>query len=233
MTAYASYGEGVETGVTPNRPNTYRNAGQPLPALTSQQYEVGIKSEQARSRWQISWFDISRPMPGDACDSEGKNCVRQIDGQARHRGLEVSGGLQQGPWLLQASGTWMDAQRENAVIDPTINGQRPLNVPRHVLRAMAQYRWTHVPGLRTSLRLSHEGSRRVLEDGTINLPAWTTLDLAGHYDTRINGIRTEWTLAIDNLTDKHYWRESPKQFGHYYLYPGAPRMGRITVRTSF
>ena len=90
-----------------------------------------------------------------------------------------------------------------------------------------------MPGLRTSLRLSHEGQRAVLEDGSLSLPAWTTLDFAAHYDVRVGGIRTEWTLAIDNLTNKHYWRESPKQFDHYYLYPGAPRTGRITVRTSF
>ncbi|MFM6990702.1 MAG: TonB-dependent siderophore receptor, partial [Rhodoferax sp.] len=110
---------------------------------------------------------------------------------------------------------------------------QPLNVPALTLRALAQYRWANLPGLRTSLRLNHEGARRVLEDGSINLPAWTTLDLAAHYDTRIQGVSTEWTLAVDNLTDQHYWRESPKQFGHYYLYPGAPRTGRITVRTSF
>ena len=114
-----------------------------------------------------------------------------------------------------------------------LNGQRPVNLPQLTLRALAQYRWAQVPGLRTSLRLNHEGERRVLEDGSINLPAWTTLDLAAHYDTHLQGTRTEWTLGIDNLTDQRYWRESPKQFGHYYLYPGAPRTARISVRTSF
>ena len=233
MTAYASYGEGVETSVTPNKPSTYLNAGQPLPVMRSQQYEVGLKAQQARSRWQITWFDISRPQAADACDFNGENCVRRIDGQARHRGLELAGGIVQGLWTFDASGAWIDAQRQNATIDATLNGQRPLNVPRYTLRALAQYRWAHVPGLRTSLRLSHEGQRAVLEDGSLSLPAWTTLDFAAHYDVRVGGIRTEWTLAIDNLTNKHYWRESPKQFDHYYLHPGAPRTGRITVRTSF
>ena len=36
--------------------------------------------------------------------------------------------------------------------------------------------------------------------------------------------------SIDNLADRRYWRESPKQFGHYYLYPGAPRTIRATVQ---
>jgi iron complex outermembrane receptor protein len=113
------------------------------------------------------------------------------------------------------------------------NGQRPSNVPGITLRALAQYRFADVPGLRTSLRLSHEGARRVTEDGNIQLPSWTTLDLAAHYDTRISGTPTQWTLAIDNLADHHYWRESPKQFGHYYLYPGAPRTLRLAAKASF
>ena len=231
--AYGSYGEGVEIDAAPNLPR-YSNAGQPLAAMRSKQLELGLKNQAGPVRWQLAWFDITRPQSGDSGSCSADNsCLRQIDGQTHNRGLELGGAYSQGPWLLHASSTWIHSERQNAVIDTSVNGQRALNVPNVVVRALAQYRWTDVPGLRTTLRLNHEGARRVLEDGSINLPAWTTLDLAAHYDTRIQGVRTEWTLAVDNLTDQHYWRESPKQFGHYYLYPGAPRTGRITVRTSF
>jgi len=230
---YGSYGEGVEVDAAPNQPK-YSNAGQPLAAMRSKQLEFGLKTQSGPVHWQLAWFDITRPQSGDSGSCSADNsCLRQIDGQAHNRGLELGGTYSQGPWLLHASSSWIHSERQNAVIDPSVNGQRALNVPDMVMRALAQYRWANMPGLRTSLRLNHEGTRRVLEDGSINLPAWTTLDLAAHYDTRIQGVRTEWTLAVDNLTDQHYWRESPKQFGHYYLYPGAPRTGRITVRTSF
>jgi iron complex outermembrane receptor protein len=95
---------------------------------------------------------------------------------------------------------------------------------------MAEYRYASVPGLRTGLRLSHEGERQVTENGSVQLPAWTTLDASAHYDTKFNNMASSWTLGIDNLADKRYWRESPKQFGHYYLYPGAPRTIRATVQ---
>jgi iron complex outermembrane receptor protein len=232
---YGSYGQGVEVDVAPNLPQ-YRNAGQPLAALRSKQMEFGLKSRSGPLQWQMAWFDITRPQSADAgtCDpTQAGSCLRRIDGDTRNRGLELGASYSQGPWLLHGSASWISSERQNASIDPSVNGQRALNVPTSVLRALTQYRWTEVPGLRTSLRLSREGERRVLEDGSLNLPAWTTLDLAAHYDTRIQGIRTEWTFAIDNLADSHYWRESPKQFGHYYLYAGAPRSGRITVRTSF
>ena len=231
--AYGSYGEGVEVDAAPNLPQ-YSNAGQPLAAMRSKQMEFGLKTQSGPVRWQLAWFDITRPQSGDSGTCSADNsCQRQMNGQTHNRGLELGGTYSQGPWLLHASSTWINARRENAAIDTSVNGQRALNVPDVVLRALAQYRWADVPGLRTSLRLNHEGTRRTLEDGSLNLPAWTTLDLAAHYDTRMQGVRTEWTLAVDNLTDHHYWRESPKQFSHYYLYPGAPRTGRITVRTSF
>ena len=232
LQAYASYGQGVELSVTPNKPS-YTNAGQALPALRSKQFELGIKHQSASTRWQATVFDITRPQSGDACDVNGEVCTRQIDGQAHHRGLELSGGLTQGQWRGDVSAAWTDAKRQNAVINSDVNGQRALNVPRMSVRAMAQYRFAGAPGLRSSLRVNHEGTRRVTEDGALLLPAWTTLDLATHYDTRIQGTRTQWTLAIDNLADRRYWRESPKQYGHYYLYPGAPRTLRLAVKASF
>jgi iron complex outermembrane receptor protein len=232
QTIYASYGEGVETEVAPNK-SKYTNAGQALPALRSKQLEVGIKSQTATSRWQATVFDITRPQSVDACDKTGAVCSRQIDGQAHHQGLELSGGITHLQWSGDVSTAWINAKRQNAEIDPAVNGQTALNVPRMNLRALVQYRFANIPGLRTSLRVNHEGQRRVLEDGSLHLPSWTTADLAAHYDTRIDGTRTQWTMAIDNLADRHYWRESPKQFGHYYLYPGAPRTLRIAVKASF
>jgi iron complex outermembrane receptor protein len=233
QTVYASYGEGLETEVIPNK-DKFKDAGGILPTQPSKQYELGIKGQNAQLRWQAAVFDIARPQYGDSGACSGPaSCSRELDGQARHRGLELSAGLTQAQWQWDVATTWTDAKRQNAVINSDVNGQRALNVPRMSLRAMAQYRFAGVPGLRSSLRLNHEGTRRVTEDGVIQLPAWTTLDLATHYDTRIQGTRTQWTLAIDNLTDRRYWRESPKQYGHYYLYPGAPRTLRVAVKGSF
>ena len=232
-TLYASYGEGIETEVAPNK-SKYINSGQALPALRSHQFELGIKSRTRTTRWQVSVFDITRPQSTDVGDCvEANSCKRLIDGEARHRGLELSAGMTQVAWSWDVGAAWLDAKRQSAEVTPGVNGQRALNVPKYTLRGLVQYRFADVPGLRSSLRLNHEGSRRVTEDGHLNLPSWTTLDFATHYDTRIQGTRTQWTVAIDNLADRHYWRESPKQFGHYYLYAGAPRTVRVGVKASF
>ena len=131
---------------------------------------------------------------------------------------------------LGTQAQWLKASIEDVQQSSGIVGNTPTNVPNFVLRGMAEYRHTEIPGLRSVLRVSHEGERNVTEDGSIKLPAWTTWGASAHYDTKVNNVASTWTLAVDNLTDKRYWRESPKQFGHYYLYPGAPRTIRATVQ---
>jgi hypothetical protein len=39
-------------------------------------------------------------------------------------------------------------------------------------------------------------------------------------------------FGIENLTDKRYWKESPYQYGHVYLFPGAPRTLRLAVTAA-
>jgi iron complex outermembrane receptor protein len=232
-TVYASYGQGLEAEATPNLPN-YTNAGQPLPALRSTQHEVGVKSQHGPTLWQTTWFDITRPATADAgvaCgyNSAANTCTRQIDGQAHHKGLEFSSQTKLTQWTFGGSAMWLDAKREKATVQADLNGQRPINVPKYIVRGMTEYRYATLHGLRSGLRLSHEGERNVTETGDITLPAWTTLDATTHYDTKIYNTASSWTLAINNLTNKHYWRESPRQYGQYFLYPGAPRTVRATV----
>lgn len=232
---FVSHGHGIELQAVPNTPS-YTNAGRLLAVARSKQTEVGIRSVTTADRatpwsWNASVFQIERPLAYDVAD--GYLLKRVSNGQQVHQGFDAGVQWRSAAWSLNAQGQWLYARISGATINTALNGQEPINVPVVTLRAMAQYRFTDVPGLRSSLRINHEGSRRVTESENIHLPSWTTLDFAAHYDARIQGTRTEWTLAIDNLADRHYWRESPKQFGHYYLYPGAPRTVRVGVKASF
>ena len=230
---YASYSEGLETQSAPSA-SSYTNSGQPLPALRSKQREVGLKNQHERSQWQVTWFDITRPATADTgvCDTTVGSCTRQIDGQAHHQGLELSANNTVNRWSVGGSAMWLNAKRENATVESALNGQRPINVPQYILRGTAEYRFASMPGLRSGLRLSREGERQATNqaDGDLKLPAWTTVDATTHYDTKVNHAAATWTLAIHNIANKHYWRESPKQYGQYFLYPGAPRTVRATVQ---
>ncbi|MBB4221966.1 TonB-dependent siderophore receptor [Variovorax guangxiensis] len=230
LLAYASWGRGVESQVVPNRISQYSNAGQALPALRSRQWELGLKGGNDAFNWQLAWFDISRPLTNmDLCSGL---CEVRNDGKAVHRGLEAGAHWNQGPWRIGGSVTLIDAKRRGSTANPALNGQSPTNVPKQVLRAQTAYRFSSVPGLEVAGQLSYEGRRNVLPDGSITLPSWTRVDAVLRYDTKLRGANASWTLSVDNLFDRRYWKESPYQFGHVYLFPGAPRTLRLGLSVA-
>ena len=228
---YGSRGEGAESQVVPNRTSQYTNAGVALPVLKSVQQEVGVRGGDAVLngrgwQWQATWFEISRPTSNlDACANLGISpCTGAIDGRVMHRGLEAGTQWAQGPWWLGVQGTWLDAQRLGSTVQPELNGLAPTNVPEQILRARA--RWT-IPGsggVNLQASWTREGARQILPDNSRQLPAWQRLDavLSGP----LAAGQAQWLLGVDNLADARYWRESPYQFGHAYLYPGAVRTWR-------
>ncbi len=235
---YGSWGQGVESEVAPGR-SRYTNAGQALPALKSSQWELGIRQSEGGERWSATVFNIVRPMSntlfvGSATQCKADNsCTRVIDGDVRHQGLELGAGTQLGGWALDGSATWIRAERRSSLIDPAVNGQRPTNVPTWALRANASHALAALPGLTLGAHLSHEGHRSVLPDASVQLPSWTRVDASLRYQTRIQNHPATWTLAIDNLFGREYFKESPFQYDHIYLFPAAPRSLRLALEARF
>jgi iron complex outermembrane receptor protein len=230
-TAYASWGQGVESSVVPNNAAVYLNPGAVLPALKSRQVEVGLKGSREAWSWQADVFDIRRPMTNlDVCT--GPSCVGGFDGTAHHRGIEAALQWTGGAWRAGANAMLLRARREGSIETPQLNGKKPINVPSVVARAYAAWKVPGVRGLELQGAVSHEGSRAVLADESIMLPAWTRFDAALKYDMQVGKYATSWLLGVDNVTNRHAWRESPYQFGHVYLYPGAPRTVRLTFTAA-
>jgi iron complex outermembrane recepter protein len=232
-TLYASWGEGLESDVVPNRPR-YTNAGQALPALKSRQVEVGIKHQGERLDVALAAFDIDRPQATDrgTCDAED-SCTRVIDGSARHRGFETQIGYRQGPWQLQASAMLLDAERRGSS-QAGVNGLRPVNVPRSSLRMAADYSVAAVRGLALQAAVSAEGRRMVLpDDNSVSIPGWARLDLGARWRVDAGPTALTWRIGVDNATNQRAWKESPYQFGHVYLYPLPPRAWRASAELAF
>jgi iron complex outermembrane receptor protein len=227
---YASAGQGIETTVTPNLP-TYDNPNQPLPALKSRQYEVGIKHDAGPLTMSAIAFDIRRPLFSDDCLT-GPLCRRLLDGRQHHRGIELEAAWHQGAWSIEGSATALKAKRERS-LDPANDGLKPTNVPERSLRAQVGYQLLALPEVTLTAGVKHEDSRIVLPDNSATIPSWTTLDLGARLVQRMAGTTLTWRLGVDNATDERAWRESPYQFGHAYLYPLAPRTWRASVQAAF
>jgi iron complex outermembrane receptor protein len=225
--AYVSWGQGVESAIVPGNAAVYTNAGAVLPALKSKQWEVGAKGAQGPWSWQVDYFDIHRPMTNlDTCFV---GCTGRIDGTAHHRGLEGALHWSNGSWRAGATAMLLRARREDSSEDPAANGKRPVNVPDSVVRAYAALKVPAVSGLEVQGFVSREGRRAVVADESVMLPGWTRFDAVLRYTTQMGRATTSWVLGVDNVTNKRYWRESPFQFGHIYLYPGSQRTFRVSL----
>ena len=228
---YASWGQGVESTVTPGR-SRYVNAGEALPALKSRQLELGYKLHAATLDWSVAAFDIRRPEWADlgSCD-EADTCTRTRDGESRHRGVETELEWRNGAWALRGSALWLHARREGSS-QAGLNGQRPTNVPAASLKLQAAYNVGALPGLALLGFVSHEGSRMVLPDNSVQTPGWTRTDLAARYRQRLGDAQVVWRLGVDNVFDQRAWKESPYQYGHAYLYPLAPRSLSVSAQVT-
>ena len=227
---YASWGRGVESNVVPNLPR-YTNPGEVF-TTKSRQAEVGLKGAIDAFEWNLAGFDIQRPRTQDfgSCDVDN-TCTTRLDGTAHHRGIEATAAWHQGAWTLHGGAQWLHARVESSQ-DSTVDGKQPTNVPARTLKLQAAYDVSTVPGLNLQATLQHESSRMALPDNSASIPAYTVVDAALRYETKIANARWAWRAGIDNLFDKRAWRESPYQFSHAYLYPLAPRTFRLSVQVD-
>ena len=229
LRVYLSHGEGVESEVTPNR-SRYLNAGRALPALKSRQLEAGLKAGNQTVEWSLAAFQIRRPVWTDFGDCDGSNsCERKPDGHARHRGLEAQGDFKWRNGGVLASALWLQARREGAT-DASSNGLRPVNVPNRSYRLSLHQQV--LQGLRLQAGLVHEGARAVLPDNSLQLDAWTRVDLSARYQHSLGKQVWTWVAGVDNAFDKKAWKESPYTFSHSYLFPLAPRTWKAQLHIS-
>jgi iron complex outermembrane recepter protein len=231
---YASWGQGIESQVVPNKASQYSNPGVALPPLKSRQVELGVKAAVGQVTGSLAWFNIRRPVSNlDACNRQGITpCLGAYDGSAVHSGLEANAQWAQGPWSLGGGLMLLNARREGSAVEPLSNGQRPVNVPKVIARLNTDYRFASLPGLAASAHLSHEGARSLLPDGSLSIPAWSRLDAGLRYGHTLAGAQATWTLGIDNLLNRQYYKDAPYQFGHAYLFPQQERTVRIGLNVS-
>ena len=232
---YASWGQGAEIEVVPNRASRFVNFGQSLPVLKSEQTEVGVKW-QANSRLLMTGalFSIDKPYADDVATASGKPLRVAGAKEARHRGVELATtGRVTDALSLQASTTALDAKFTKAV-DPALVGQRVTNVPRFKTSLFADYKIASVQGLALNVLTTYERGKTVTANGSVTLPNAWQLDVGARFDQIIAGKATTWRLNVENVTNRIYWREAPTQYwGGIYLFPSTPRTVRASVTVLF
>ncbi len=159
---YTSWGQGAEVEVVPNRPAYFANYGQTLPALKSEQTELGLKWQaNARLLLTAAAFNISKPFADDVASRIADEPPTRVAGTktARHRGLELAlSGRVDEALSVQFSAMALDARYAQAV-DPALMGQRVTNVPRFKTSMFADYKIAALPGLALNALASYQSGR--------------------------------------------------------------------------
>ncbi|OUS12563.1 hypothetical protein A9Q89_05495 [Gammaproteobacteria bacterium 53_120_T64] len=221
MSLYASYVEAFEEGAT--APETAVNAFEVFDPLVSKQYELGVKINKANWSANMALFELERGLT--YTDS---NNVFSQDGEARYRGVELSGKANFGEhWLLGASAMWLDATSEKTT-GGALDGKPIESVARKQLRLYSEY---SVPSSTLVLTggLQYTGKRPVDNAGQWYVDGITLFDLGARYKLNINRQLVTLRLNIENLTDEAYW--VTERSGD--LQQGAPRTVKLGMQVDF
>ena len=230
---YVSWGEGVESAVTPNNP-LYKNPGQPEPTTLSRQWEAGFKHAAGGDQWGVSVYDVTQPqyvdVPSDPADAASL-LVHVRDGNAHARGLEGEAQTRVGALTLRASAMAQRVRREGSS-DPGA-GAIPTNVPNRSVKLLADYAVAALPGLSVLANMAYEGPREVFPDDSQRIPGWTRWDIGARYTQSLGATTLTWRAGVDNLFDRRAWREAPYQYDHAYLFPLEPRTFHASLEAKF
>ena len=219
LTTYVTYIEGLQTGgVAPSGTN---NSGQALAPIVSEQYEIGAKAELGGALFTVALFDIEKPNTY----TNAANFFVQ-DGMQHNKGLEFGITGHVSPALTLVGGvTLLDPVVEGAA-NAANDGNRPVDVARHLAKLYGEYAIFGVPGLTLTGGAFYTGKQYTDEANDNTIPSFTTFDLGGRYRMALGDERALTLRAnLSNLTDEEYWLSS------HYL--GAPRTLKLSAQLEF
>ena len=228
LTAYASYSEGLSLGQ--EAPYWTSNDGDMLGPRLSRQLEAGVKY-QAGDALDLTGalYRIRQPYQFARPDHSAAGYTFVQQGEEVHTGLELSAdGRVSDDLRISASASLIRARAQGTGL-ADYQGHQVANVPR--LRAVlhADYRLPFFPALAVLGGWRYASPNVATPDGRVRVAAYNVFDAGLRYATRWNGRAVTWRLSVDNLFDRFYWRDTGSSDGDSYLFPGAPRLARLSV----
>jgi iron complex outermembrane receptor protein len=231
-TTYASYSESLSLGA--EAPYWTSNGGALLGPRIARQTELGVKFDwngalnlgaalyRLRQPWQFA-------QPDDT--PEGFTFVER--GSEQREGVELSAAGQLSDSLrLTGSLNWIRARATGSGV-PEYEGHPMVNVPELRTALYLDWRLPVAPDVALLAGWRHAGANVATPNGITRVPAYDVFDLGLRYTTRWNGQALVWRLAIDNVTDRFYWRDTGSTLGDSYLFPGTPRLARLSLDWTF
>jgi iron complex outermembrane recepter protein len=227
VAVYGAYAQGAEHGgIAPIGTDNQNTA---LDPAKSRQFEVGVKADLARDlSVAASLFEIRKGL--EYTDATNNTFVR--NGEARHRGLELSVQGKLTPDLvLGISAAALHAQQQGTG-RADLDGKRVTNVPRFKASAYLDYAVAQLPGLKLNGTWRYAGRKAFDPANTVIVPGYHVFDLGASYASKIAGTPAILRASVNNAFNKFYWRDVTQELGGY-LFPGAPRTFKVSAQFDF
>ena len=200
LTAYVSYADSLEQGGTAPTGSGVKNEGQTLDPYRSQQYEAGLKADISGMNLGAALFRLKRPFAYVGSDN-----VYKEQGDQVNNGLELTAAGRVWQGLNVYSGvTFLDPKLKDTVSDST-SDKRVVGVPKVQANLLAEYSFPTLPQWVYSANVHYTGKRAANDTNTSWADSYTTLDLGTRYTTRIDNVPTTLRVAVNNVTNEHYW----------------------------
>ncbi len=201
LMAYISYADSLEQGGTAPTGEGVKNEGQTLDPYRSQQYEMGLKADLGDLNLGAAIFRLKRPFAYVDPD----DMVYKEQGDQVNNGLELTATGHVYDGLNIYSGvTFLDPQLKDTVSESTSN-KRVVGVPKVQANLLVEYNLPSMPELVYSANIHYTGKRAANDTNTTWANSYTTLDLGTRYSTKISNIPTTFRVAVNNVTNEHYW----------------------------
>lgn len=192
---------------------------------TGKGYELGVSARLPGVDVSASWFAIEKRniLTNDPVDPNFNAPV----GRLRSHGIELDGSAKLGRhWQLVANYAWTHAR----TLDRSFATDRVLDVPAHAGTVFLLGRFLDADGRGASVSggLAYVGDRTGAIDGSgLVLPSYVKAKAAAEYAF---SRRVTLRLEADNLFDARYAMSS---YSSLWVYPGAPRTVRGSVRIAY
>jgi len=213
LSFYGNYIEGLQQGST--APTGTVNAGEVFVPFKSKQHEIGIKMDGGLYATTLSAFQIKKP----SGLTDPSTLIYSIDGQQRHRGLELNifGEPVRGTRVL--GGVMMLDGKMISTANGIYDGNRPVGVPRWTAAMGVEWDTPFQPNLTLTARAIYNGSQYVDSGNTQRLSPWTRFDVGARYTFQQKGAPVTLRATVTNVLNKRYWAGTSGA----WINIGAPR----------
>jgi iron complex outermembrane receptor protein len=232
LTAYVSYSESLALGN--EAPYWTSNGGATLTPLLARQAEAGLKYAWSPAFGvQAALYRIRQPYQFARPDETeaGFSFVQQ--GEGVHSGLELNAAGQVSERLrLTASLNLIHAHAQGPGA-ANYEGHQVINVPKLRSAVYADYRLPLAADLSVLAGWRHAAVNVATPNGATRVPAYDVFDAGLRYTSHWQGHQLTWRLNVDNVFNHFYWRDTGSSGGDSYLFPGAPRLARMSLGMEF